>query len=384
MIYTTGTVSTVSGSAIVSGTGTKWTVNNPAIRSGTIILIKNGNANFIYMVDRVNSDTELVISQPATFTVENTSYSINLTEPNSYSDANNRMTAIASDTTYFLRAMDQWMMNNGVVTVELSNGQKVTLDSIKKMQGDISSKFDLKKGGIQKGVGELQLNSAIGVSSDDMRQRVWLSLFSGFPQIKSVIDGVAYNYNLPTSSGTLWNTGNTTIDPQGFIKKASPIIDINPDGTFTTNDESEGATVTRVAQGEYLIEGVLGFNSDAGWGGVDGGIEIPLDVNKQPLIWVDSKVMEDGSILVRTYHRTHPNAPKFARNDIDGYKDGDPIDIPDGRFISVRVQMPEQSIYNVRMREMEEAQKAEEECRQKEEENQDTNSAPEIVFSKSL
>lgn len=99
MIYTTGTVSTVSGSAVVSGTGTKWTVNNPAIRSGTIILIKNGNANFIYMVDRVNSDTELVISQPATFTVKNTSYSINLTEPNSYSDANNRMTAIASDIT---------------------------------------------------------------------------------------------------------------------------------------------------------------------------------------------------------------------------------------------------------------------------------------------
>ncbi len=165
----------------------------------------------------------------------------------------------------------------------------------------------------------------------------------------------------------IYCTNNTTIDNNGFIKKASPIIDINPDGTFTTNDESEGATVTRVAQGEYLIEGVLGFNSDAGWGGVDGGIEIPLDVNKQPLIWVDSKVMEDGSILVRTYHRTHPNAPKFARNDIDGYKDGDPIDIPDGRFISVRVQMPEQSIYNVRMREMEEAQKAEEECIVKEE-----------------
>lgn len=465
MIYTTGTVSTVSGSAIVSGTGTKWTVNNPAIRPGTIILIKNGNANFIYMVDRVNSDTELVISQPATFTVKNTSYSINLTEPNSYSDANNRMTAIASDTTYFLRAMDQWMMNNGVVTVELSNGQKVTLDSIKKMQGDISSKFDLKKGGAQKGVGELQLNSAIGVSSDDMKQRVWLSLFSGFPQIKSVIDGVAYNYNLPKSSGTmmlvgdyglgasingarqdmvntpedifangfyspagassngflssyypaffamrqagngslvqftstgagyrllsanawqnewvrLWDNKNTTVDSNGFIKRASPVININPDGTFTTNDESEGATVTRVAQGEYLIEGVLGFNSDAGWGGVDGGIEIPLDVNKQPLIWVDSDVMEDGSILVRTYHRTHPNAPEFANNKIDGYKDGDPIDIPDGRFISVRVQMPEQSIYNVRMREMEEAQKVEEERRGKEEEeNQDTNKTPEI------
>ncbi|MDC9735125.1 hypothetical protein [Proteus mirabilis] len=460
MIYTTGTVSTVSGSAVVSGTGTKWTVNNPAIRSGTIILIKNGNANFIYMVDRVNSDTELVISQPATFTVKNTSYSINLTEPNSYSDANNRMTAIASDTTYFLRAMDQWMMNNGVVTVELSNGQKVTLDSIKKMQGDISNKADLtlsktqsftsaieattkltsksadgktsislttsNAGGtnielnsasgyngiqIPKSSGTIMLVGDYGTGGVGLREPSPVSCFYGSPSTgvpgfpsngagwQSTYSGNRRAMLFMDTSGnllarfslsnnvvdtetpwrTLWSSNNTTVDSNGFIKRASPIIDINPDGTFTTNDESEGATVTRVAQGEYLIEGVLGFNSDAGWGGVDGGIEIPLDVNKQPLIWVDSEVMEDGSILVRTYHRTHPNAPKFARNDIDGYKDGDPIDIPDGRFISVRVQMPEQSIYNVRMREMEEAQKAEEERRQKEEEeNQDTNKAPEI------
>ncbi|MCL8627815.1 hypothetical protein NAB41_10190 [Proteus mirabilis] len=443
----------MSGSAIVSGTGTKWTVNNPAIRSGTIILIKNGNANFIYMVDRVNSDTELVISQPATFTVKNTSYSINLTEPNSYSDANNRMTAIASDTTYFLRAMDQWMMNNGVVTVELSNGQKVTLDSIKKIQGDIANKADLTrttpqdfKGGIVSAgavgsrnssydlflsldpspsflykingtyyratlpekTGKMMLVGDYGIGGDaislkdtdlhNTRTESYLFRQGGGPDDKyfstwgaginikydfansfklfinpkdgSIITNIRRTNTSPIGMvwNTTWGSGNTTTDPQGFIKKASPIININPDGTFITNDESEGATVTRVGQGEYLIEGVLGFNADAGWGGVDGGIEIPLDVNKQPLIWVDSKVMEDGSILVRTYHRTHPNAPKFARNDIDGYKDGDPIDIPDGRFISVRVQMPEQSIYNVRMSEMEEAQKVEEERRQKEEE----------------
>ncbi|HCB1930022.1 TPA: hypothetical protein MYQ42_000881 [Proteus mirabilis] len=484
MIYTTGTVSTVSGSTIVSGTGTKWTVNNPAIRSGTIILIKNGNANFIYMVDRVNSDTELVISQPATFTVKNTSYSINLTEPNSYSDANNRMTAIASDTTYFLRAMDQWMMNNGVVTVELSNGQKVTLDSIKKMQGEISKKADDNKTihigdfglgrsnttgdkhtqnandinftgvatppgsngtnywnnyyplfSMVRGGGNIGNNVQLQITPEGVAYRRtstnewvdWIKLMStgdyGFGGSGSyrIGDDIAFldivkerrsqifrnnknttwqyaygptllmstgdawasinvsaqNGNVIIGSGVenassynnaLWGTRNTTIDPQGFIKKASPIVNIHPDGTFTTNDESEGVIVTRVGLGKYLIEGVLGFNSDAGWGGVDGGIEIPLDVNKQPLIWVDSKVMKDGSILVRTYHRTHPNAPKFARNDIDGYKDGDPIDIPDGRFISVRVQMPEQSIYNVRMREMEEAQKVEEERRKKEEE----------------
>ncbi|MCL8598843.1 hypothetical protein NAB79_11125 [Proteus mirabilis] len=446
MIYTTGTVSTVSGSAIVSGTGTKWTVNNPAIRAGTLILIKNGNMNYPYMVDRVNSDTELVISQTATFTVKNTSYSINLTEPNSYSDANNRMTAIASDTTYFLRAMDQWMMNNGVVTVELSNGQKVTLDSIKKMQGDIKHKADLNSNGVQRFKSGLLAEPSIGAAKGDMRLLIdlkadkfefiytngngwfgnqlpskngtltvvgdygiggvglrepspvscfygspstgvpgfpsngagWQSTYSGNRRAMLFMDtsgNLLARFSLSnnvvdteTPWRTLWSSNNTTVDSNGFIKRASPVININPDGTFTTNDESEGATVTRVAQGEYLIEGVLGFNSDAGWGGVDGGIEIPLDVNKQPLIWVDAEINKDGSILVKTYHRTHPNAPDFARNDINGFNDGDPIDIPDGRFISVRVQMPEQSIYNVRMHEMEEVQKAEEERRQKEEE----------------
>ena len=36
----------------------------------------------------------------------------------------------------------------------------------------------------------------------------------------------------------LWGSSNTTVDSNGFIKRASPVININPDGTFTTNDES--------------------------------------------------------------------------------------------------------------------------------------------------
>ncbi|WP_230578325.1 hypothetical protein [Xenorhabdus bovienii] len=47
-----------------------------------------------------------------------------------------------------------------------------------------------------------------------------------------------------------------------------------------------------------------------------------------------------------TYHREHTNAPEFAKNVRQGYSDGDLIDIPAGRSISVRVQMPEDSIWN--------------------------------------
>lgn len=161
-----------------------------------------------------------------------------------------------------------------------------------------------------------------------------------------VKDGLAYKIKDPNSD-TEWyptrlvrDTGNTTVDVNGFIKAASPIVDVFADGTFKTNHEAEGVSVERLSVGEYLVTGCLGTNSDKGWGGVDGGFEIPLDRNKQPRIWLDYEVKEDGSILVKTYHREHPNAPKFAQNIIEGVSDGDPIDIPADAFISVRVEMP--------------------------------------------
>ncbi|HCL7736529.1 TPA: hypothetical protein N2Y18_004881, partial [Escherichia coli] len=93
-----------------------------------------------------------------------------------------------------------------------------------------------------------------------------------------------------------------------------------------------------------------GMNSDAAWGGIDGGFDIPTDRNKQPLIWLDYEVNADGSVLVKTYHRTHPEAPAFARNELQGINDGDPVDIPRDQFVSVRVEMPADSLYNHRMR----------------------------------
>ncbi|HHX3534034.1 TPA: phage tail protein [Salmonella enterica] len=154
----------------------------------------------------------------------------------------------------------------------------------------------------------------------------------------------------------LWDNSNTVVDGNGFIKQASPVVRIFSDGGYETNDESEGVVVTRIQTGEYLIEGCTGLNADAAWGGIDGGFEIPVDRNKQPRIWLDYKVNADGSILVRTFHRVHPSAPTFAQNrigntDISGMftetvADGEPVDIPADSFVSVRVEMPENSIWN--------------------------------------
>ncbi|EBH9314767.1 TPA: phage tail protein [Salmonella enterica] len=170
--------------------------------------------------------------------------------------------------------------------------------------------------------------------------------FNGGP-IRVFAGGISETNLITSTNGrALWDTKNTAVDSNGFIKQASPVVKIFTDGKYETNDESEGVTVTRLDVGQYLIEGCKALNSDAAWGGIDGGFEIPTDRNKQPLIWLDYEVNADGSVLVKTYHREHPSAPAFARNERAGLADGEPVDIPADQFVSVRVEMPADSIWN--------------------------------------
>ena len=177
----------------------------------------------------------------------------------------------------------------------------------------------------------------------------------GVSQLQATTNGRLFLRGAWESAWTNWReaytTGNTTKASDGTLKAASPIVQVYSDGSFQLNDESEGCTVSRLSVGEYLIEGCTGLNVDAAWGGIDGGFDIPTDRNKQPLIWLDYEVNADGSVLVKTYHRRNPGAPEFARNEIDGLADGDPVDIPTDQFVSVRVQMPACSIWNQKQEE---------------------------------
>ncbi|WP_368767245.1 phage tail protein [Enterobacter asburiae] len=183
-------------------------------------------------------------------------------------------------------------------------------------------------------------NIGSGATSAAQQSFSSLILSGKIIQFMSMADGVDSGWM------QIYHTGNTTRASDGTLKAASPIVQLFGDGSCQLNDESQGCTVTRQAIGEYLIEGCVGLNSDAAWGGIDGGFDIPTDRNKQPLIWLDYKVNSDGSVLVQTYHRTHPSAPAYARNERDGINDGEPIDIPSDQFVSVRVEMPANSIWN--------------------------------------
>lgn len=161
--------------------------------------------------------------------------------------------------------------------------------------------------------------------------------------------------NVGVWSRMMYDTNNTTVDSNGNLRPASPIVKVSGDGTAELNYESEGVSVERISTGVYKISGVFGFNSDPVWGGTNGGYVIPQNANGLPLLWVDYEIAEDGDITLRTYHREHANVPAFARNHIDGLADGDPVDIPIGRWVDLRVEMPENSLWNV-----EQARRAEE------------------------
>lgn len=197
-----------------------------------------------------------------------------------------------------------------------------------------------------------QYSPTIWVGTGD----TWASLSLPYSHVGKIAVASGSEYAGRMVVRLLWDNSNTVVDGNGFIKQASPVVRIFSDGGYETNDESEGVVVTRIQTGEYLIEGCTGLNADAAWGGIDGGFEIPVDRNKLARIWIDYEVNADGSVLVRTYHRVHPSAPPFAQNrigntDISGMftetvADGEPVDIPADSFVSVRVEMPENSIWN--------------------------------------
>ncbi|WP_448175770.1 phage tail fiber protein [Morganella morganii] len=534
MIYTDGTIAIKAGSPIVTGTGTQWKKNIHGVAPGQLISIENSTAPVSMMIRAVNSDTELVLSFNAPVTLSGAKYSIATTVPDTISDAARTMSANQGYIVYFLQAMQQWMADTGQVEIELPNGQKVTLDSIKALseaiskipkvvQGPGDSKTDVMSqgavidwvhgmlsnnpdnqttvvkavpdsylwvsGGGQfgytykkqnpvvvnapgsyaslNGTGEytgfrltksdgryvlletnphagtasmlsivyrqangenqhvitvpydsgvlatqthVKYSTGFGIGSEaggkgitDFNSFVtptgqyWYgNSSSNIPQtvvgfgtalVTRYSNNISHHLIIPNYGGGSYlairrNNGGAiedvvaltsnmyVVDGSGYYKKASPIIQIHPDGNYETNDESEGAEVSRTGTGQYHITGILGYNSDGAWG-VNGGISVPKDNNGLELVYVADRVQEDGGIIIETCHRQHAHLPERFQNwrlkevTPEGervfWQDGEPCDLPESTRLDVRVEMPQSSVWNVKQRELAEQMEREQE-----------------------
>ena len=123
-------------------------------------------------------------------------------------------------------------------------------------------------------------------------------------------------------------TLNTTIDSNGFIKNASPIVQLFAD-KIELNDEAQQQSIEfeKLGVGDYLIKGSTGFSQD-GW-----YIETPKDANGNALFSVIYETLENGGISVKTYKKKFDLETASIVADL-----AQPVDITTGRWIDLRLQ----------------------------------------------
>ncbi|ENK7102597.1 TPA: phage tail protein [Enterobacter kobei] len=419
MLYNTGTIAINGNTA--TGTGTNWTAPASLVRAGQTIIVMS-NPVQLFQISSVNSATSMTVTPAASPALSGQKYGILVSDNISVDGLAQAMSQLIKEYDENIGAWETFATTsaNQNITVTI-NGAPVTIPGIGKLaQKGSNGAIGIADGGtgatkVEDARTNLGLGSSatkdVGTTAGNIMQvgAFGLGTINGDGPLLDAMDaftptcfsshqndgqtqlGLAANTGItsivvnrgsrPTRihqayilrrtwfsyyGGSSWSyqeaytTGNTTRASDGTLKAASPVVKVYSDGSYQTNDESDGCTVTRLGIGEYLVEGCEGLNSDAAWGGIDGGFDIPTDRNKQPLIWLDYEVNADGSVLVKTYHRTHPEAPAFARNELQGINDGDPVDIPRDQFLSVRVEMPVDSLYNQRMIAAELAMTAEE------------------------
>ena len=142
--YRSGTIA-VAGKT-VTGTGTNWTDNKAGIGEGQALLIPGAGTVKVYEIARVDSATQLTLTDDAGTVVAGQAYAIMSFYVNSVPDFSRRLAAQLS---YYQSQMDGWqeiMTGTGTITLEAPDGTQVTLSSFKKLTNDMAAKAD-KVGG---------------------------------------------------------------------------------------------------------------------------------------------------------------------------------------------------------------------------------------------
>ena len=126
----------------------------------------------------------------------------------------------------------------------------------------------------------------------------------------------------------VWTSANATKDGNGFLKGASPVVDLYDNRIDLNHDAIAQGDITleKLGVGDYLVKGSLGFAQE-GW-----YIETPKDANGNVLVAVVYKQLGNNDLSIKTY------AKKFDDETGDIVANLlKPRDIPTGRFISLRL-----------------------------------------------
>lgn len=431
MWYTAGKITVTNKSAIVTATGTQWSVSRHGVLPGMIFIGPDGK---LYEIQRVNSDTSLALSVAYSGpTAKDQAYAIITTYEGDLTQFSAKFSNLLASFGGNRQDLLNWLTAKGDVSITKDDGSKLTVPSLDKVNSSLSG--TVKNGGYGQivparisgpigarrycKIAESPISStgATGVHFAIVGGRNYGSpgmdlkyvYFSGrgstttalhargleilslgvTPSGRDIEFGALYNktidrwelwvsgpaFNVPsiTLLGSIrenpmldvvpmtayewqgqpdgyksypiknsYSDYNVTVDGNGFLKSASPIarlsgapetmaddylVGFTPAGYVAVNGEAAGVSAERVSVGVYKVTGALGF-AEEGW-----NIEVPQDVNGNRLCFVETNTAEDGTITVKVSKR---------RFDIDtaAIVAGEPMDIPAGRWIDLRLEMP--------------------------------------------
>ncbi|UNM95967.1 hypothetical protein MMG00_12300 [Ignatzschineria rhizosphaerae] len=137
-----------------------------------------------------------------------------------------------------------------------------------------------------------------------------------------------------------YSTSNTTVDSNGNIKAASPIVKLFANKIEHSGFGDEKPVFEKLDTGIYKISNTLGLAK----GEYDGDwyIETPKDKNGDVLFNIEWSQDEDNNVIIRTYKRreiykiVEDEEGNIMFGEKRGILNGDPVDINDGRFVSLR------------------------------------------------
>lgn len=157
-------------------------------------------------------------------------------------------------------------------------------------------------------------------SDDWFMQIKWSSLYG--LEWREFTDGATFG-----NWKKIYHSGNTTVDANGFIKAASPVVKLFAD-KIESNEEAQQQDIEfeKLGIGDYLVKGSTGFSQD-GW-----YIETPKDANGNLLVAVVYEQLENGDISVKTYDYMLNNKGRIVADTET------PLDIPETRWIDLRLQ----------------------------------------------
>lgn len=134
------------------------------------------------------------------------------------------------------------------------------------------------------------------------------------------------------------NGANTTVDANGFIKSASPVVKLFAD-KIEPNDEAaeQPLAFEKSGIGHYLVKGSSGFAKEGWW------IEIPTDTHGNKICAVEYQTLENGDLEIKTFKKKLNDEGDIVAN-LDA-----PIDIPNNangepRWIDIRLNSIKKTI----------------------------------------